>query len=212
MGYLMKCVYKDVMRHLALNKKVFTTAKLIAMIFLFSHILVSCASIHAYGIVLATEYDGNIVIENEKNVESYLEKIIQNYGDYSMKAFNRKAISYKVKKTPDTTHSFYVISTADGTYHTLSFSATGKWAVSKGAWAMDTESDIASYIDYLEENNKWEVEEIITNNGINTLSTLNNVLLNIRSDTTYYFRSKINENNNYYNCNTALLETLAENA
>jgi hypothetical protein len=184
---------------------------LITIVSLLIFISVNYASIHAYGIALVTEYDGNLVIENEKNVELYLENIIQNYRDYSIRAFNRKAISYKVKKTPRTTHHFYVIYTADGTYNTLSFSATGKWATSKGAWAMNTESDIASYVNYLEKTNKWEIEEIITNNGINTLSTINNVLSKMRSNTSYYFSSKTYKNDNYDNCNTALLETLVAN-
>jgi hypothetical protein len=167
--------------------------------------------LHAYSIVLTTEYDGNKVIENEKNVALYLEKIIEDDGDYSMRAFNRKAISYKVRKTSGTTHCFYVIYTAGETYHTLSFSATGKWATSKGAWAMDTETDITSYTDYLSGSNIWEVEEIITNNGINTLLTIMNVLSKIQSNTTYYFNSKMNKNNNYDNCRTALFSTLVGN-
>ena len=141
---------------LSLGKRcIFNILKLSAIIFLifYNIILVSCASLYAYSIVLTTEYDGNIVIENEENVALFLENIIQNHADYSIMAFNRKAISHKVKKTYNTTHSFYVIYSADGIYHTLSFSATGKWATSKGAWAMDTETDIASYIDYLDGNN-----------------------------------------------------------
>jgi hypothetical protein len=160
---------------------------------------------------LSTAYDGNIAIANEKNVELYLENIIQNNDDYSMKAFDRKAISYRVKKTNGTTHSFYVLYAPDKTYHTLSFSATSKWATSKGAWDMDTASDTASYIDYLKGNNRWEVEEIITNNGINTLLTSRNILSKIRSNTTYYFRSRVNKNDYHDSCNTALLETLVEN-
>jgi 16S rRNA G966 N2-methylase RsmD len=189
----------------------FNIVKQAAIVFFSAPILASCAGLYAYGIVLSTEYDGAVVLENEKNVVSYLENIIQNHNDYLMKAFNRKAISYKVRKTNSTIHSFYVIYTADGSYHTLSFSATGKWATSEGAWAMDTEADIASYIDYLKENNKWEVEEIAANNTINTLLTAMNILSKIRSATTYYFRSHPDKNNNHDNCNTALLETLVKN-
>jgi len=185
--------------------------KFIATLILSACIFASCTFLHAYSIALATEYDGNIVIENEKNVALYLENVIKNYGDYSMKAFDRKAISYKVKKTAGYTHCFYVIYEIDETYHTLSFSATGKWATSKGAWAMDTETDVASYNDYLKGSNIWEVEEIITNNTINTLLTIENVQSKIRSNTTYYFRSKINKNNRHDNCYTALFETLVEN-
>jgi hypothetical protein len=183
----------------------------VVIIILLVYLSESYASVHAYAIALSTEYDGNIVLENEKNVILFLENVIQNYSNYSMKAFDRKAISYKVKKTDVTTHSFYVIYSSDGTYHTLSFSATGKWATSTGAWAMDTDTDIASYIDYLNENNRWEVREIVTNNDINTLLTIRNVLAKTQKDITYYFRSRINNNDNYDNCNTALYETLVEN-
>jgi hypothetical protein len=185
--------------------------KLVAIVFFLACILTSCASLYAYSIVLSTKYDGKTVIVNEKNVLLHLENIVQNCNGYSIKAFDRKAISYKVKKTDSTTHSFYVIYKPDGTYHTLSFSATGKWATSKGAWAMDTETDIASYVGYLNENDNWEVQEIITDNGIDTLLTVTNVISKIRSDITYYFRSRINKNDNHDNCNTALLETLVEN-
>jgi len=182
--------------------------KLIAIMILPPCILTSCAFLHAYSIVLATEYDGKIVIENEKNVVLYLENVIENYDEYTMRAFDRKAISPKVKKKPGFIHCFYVIYAVDETWHTLSFSATGKLATSKGAWAMDTETDVASYNGYINGNNVWEVEEIITNNAINTLLTIKNVLSKIQSDTTYYFRSKINKNDTHDNCYAALYETL----
>jgi len=185
--------------------------KFIAIMILSFCILTSCTFLHAYSIVLTTEFDGNIVIENEKNVSLYLENVIKNYGDYSMRAFDRKAISPTVKKTSGYTHCFYVIYAVDGTYHTLSFSATSKWATSKGAWAMDTETDIESYIDYLTGNNIWEVEEIKTDNDINTLLTIKNVQSKIRTNTTYYFRSTVNKNNHHDNCYTALFETLVWN-
>jgi len=172
----------------------------------------SCAFMHAYSIVLAAEFDGNKVIKKEKDVILYLENIVENYGDYSMKAFNRKAISITVDKTPGYTHCFYVIyKNGDETYHTLSYSATGKLATSKGAWAMDTDTDIESYIFYLEGNNKWEVEEIAAKNGINTLLTINNVMSKIRNKTSYYFRAKVNKNDRHDNCYTALYETIVEN-
>ncbi|MDR0322806.1 MAG: hypothetical protein LBI28_15040, partial [Treponema sp.] len=176
-----------------------------------STLLAFSAIAHAYSIVLSTKYDGNKVLKNEKNVKLFLENIIRNHNDYSMKAFDRKAISYKVLKTAVTTHSFYVICSADGIYHTLNFSATGKGAISKGAWAMDTGSDISSYIDYLNGNNRWEVREIMTKNGINTLLTIRNVLSKMRSGVKYHFLSKTDKNDNFDNCTTALLETLVEN-
>jgi hypothetical protein len=169
------------------------------------------AFLHGYAIALGTKYDHKTTIENEKNVIIYLQDIIQNHGDYSMKAFSRTAISYKVRKTSETTHSFYVIYKADGTYNTLTYAATGKFATSKGAWAMDTEGDIASYADYLAGNNRWEVEEIKTSKGINTLLTINNVLTKTQSNIKYFFRARVNKNDKYDNCNTGILETLVEN-
>jgi len=185
--------------------------KSVVVIILSAFILASCTFLHAYSIALAADFDGDIVIENEKDVILYLENVVENYGDYSMRAFDRKAISPKVKKQPGYIHCFYVIYAVDETYNTLSFSATGKLATSKGAWAMNTETDVASYDNYLKGNNIWEVEEITPKNAINTRLTIENVLSKIRSNKKYYFRSKINKNDKYDNCYTALLETLVEN-
>jgi hypothetical protein len=196
--------------HLFSGKKI-NTLKSVTVIILSACTLASCAYLHAYSIVLASDYDGNKVIENEKNVALYLESVIEDNGDYSMRAFSRKAISPKVRKTPGTTHCFYALYTDDETYHTLSFSATGKWATSKGAWAMDTETDIASYADYLAGDNVWEVEEIIINNGINAPLTLKNILSKIQSDTAYYFDAKMHKNDKHDNCRTALFSTIVEN-
>jgi len=185
--------------------------KSFALIILSAFILSSCAFLHAYSIALAADYDGKSVIKNEKNVVSYLENVIENHGAYSMRAFDRKAISPKVKKQPGYIHCFYVIYAEDETYNTLSFSATGKLATSRGAWAMNTETDVSSYVDYLTGSNIWEVVEITPKNSVNTQMTLNNVLLKIQSNKKYYFRAKINKNDKYDNCYTALLETIVEN-
>jgi len=183
-------------------------------LFLSAFILISApfrAFLHGYGIALATKYDHKKTIENEKNVISNLKDIVQNHGVYSMRAFNRKAISYKVRKTSETTHSFYVIYKPDETFNTLSYSATGKFATSKGVWVMDTEADVSSYAEYSQGNNRWEVEEYKTNNGIDTLLTINNVLAKTQSGIKYFFRARVNKNDKYDNCNTSVLETLVEN-
>jgi len=196
------------------KKKLIITLLMLPLFFLVFLLLTSAplrAFIHGYAIALTTKFDNERTIENEEKVILNLKDIVQNYGDYSMRAFNRTAISYKVRKTTETTHSFYVIYKADGTYSTLSYSATGKFATSKGAWAMNTEGDIASYADYSDGDNRWEVEEIKTNNGINTLLTLNNVLVKTQSNIKYFFRARVNKNDRYDNCNTAVLETLVEN-
>jgi hypothetical protein len=187
---------------------------MLPVLFLFAFILISApfrAFLHGYGIALATKYDHKKTIENEKNVILNLTNIVQNHGDYSMRAFNRKAISYKVRKTSETTHSFFVIYKPDGTFNTLSYSATGKFITSKGVWVMDTETDISSYTEYSQGNNRWEIEEYKTHNGINTLLTINNVLAKTQSNIKYFFRARVNNNDKYDNCNTSVLETLAEN-
>lgn len=179
--------------------------------FTFGFIFTGCTSLHAYVYVLAEYYDGNAVLEKEEEVKFRLRKIRKNADHYVIKAYSRTAISYKVKKTRNTTHSFYIIANEEGKYQALSFSATGKWATSEGAWAINTDKDIASYENYLEGKNKWYVEEIETKNGINTLKTITNVLEKMESDVTYYYRASPNKDDKMDNCNTALLETLTEN-
>jgi hypothetical protein len=173
--------------------------------------LAGCTTIHAYMYVLAKHYDGNAVIKKEEEVKHILEQIIENAEHYTIKAYTRTAISYKVRHTENTTHSFYVITGEGEEYQTLSFSATGKWTASKGAWAINTDTDISSYEDYLWGVNKWKVEEIETEKGINTLETITGVTEKIGSDITYYWRAKENKDDKIDNCNTALLETMVKN-
>jgi hypothetical protein len=127
--------------------------------------------------VLAEKYDGNEVLKKEESVGYILEQMVEYADQYTIKGYTRTAISYRVKKTKSTTHSFYVIMREGEKYQTLSFSATGKWATSEGAWAINTNTDISSYEDYLFGENKWKVEEIETKKGINTLETITSVCL-----------------------------------
>jgi hypothetical protein len=168
------------------------------------------SSIHAYMIVLPEPYDGKAIITLEKDVKHEIETILEHADQYRMQAFERTAISYKVKKTRVTTHRFFLIQNEE-TYITLSFSATGKGAFSQGAWAINTDSDISSYKEFLSGNNKWKVSEIKTRNGINVRETLSKVVAKIESDITYYFLAKVNIHDNLDNCSSALFETLTEN-
>jgi hypothetical protein len=188
------------------------TVKIITAGTVLFHIAVSagCSSLQAYMYVLAADYDGNAVLKKEGEVKKLLLDILGNAGEYRMKAYTRTAISFKVKKTALTTHSFYVITRAGETYQTLSFSATGKGAVSEGAWTINTDTDVSSYGEYLNGENRWRVEEIPIEREIDTLKTLSNVLEKMTSNTTYYFMAKVNAHDKRDNCNTALLETLAE--
>jgi hypothetical protein len=167
-------------------------------------------SLRAYYFVLTNDYDGETVLANENIAVANIEKVLQNHNGYTMKAFSRAAISHKVKKTPKTTHSFFVFFVSIGNWHTLSFCATGKFTNSQGAWAWDIKYDVESYENFLlsPETNNWQVEEIIFDNDIDVAATLQNVLNKIHSGITYYFRSDINPNDNHDNCNSALRESV----
>jgi hypothetical protein len=82
---------------------------------------------------------------------------------------------------------------------------------SKGAWAIDTKSDRTSYELYIAGENKWDVEEIRTERGINTHRTVENILRKMDEGNTYYYKDHIKNLYGMDNCNTALMETLVEN-
>jgi hypothetical protein len=188
-----------------LNKKTLVGVVIFIYIFIFA----GCTSLRAYMYVLAENYNGNAVLKKEKDVKYILDQITNNADQYTMKAYTRTAISYKVKKTKNTTHSFYVIAHEGGTYQTLSFSGTSKWARSEGAWAINTDTDISSYENYLWGENKWAVEEMQTTKGINTVETITNIVAKMEGETTYYYRATVDKDDKMDNCNTALLETMA---
>ncbi|MDR2511849.1 MAG: hypothetical protein LBC89_05265 [Bacteroidales bacterium] len=175
-------------------------------------------SLRAYYFVLTNDYDGETVLANENIAVANIENILKNPNGYKMKAFNRAAISHKVKKTPKTTHSFFVIYDSIANWHTLSFCATGKLATSQGAWAWEIKYDVESFEHYLLSQkdfcshcnniNDWQVEQILFDKDIAVVPTLQNVLNKIRSSITYYFCSEINPNDNHDNCNSALWEII----
>jgi hypothetical protein len=176
----------------------------ILLIFLFS----SCASLTAYHYVLKNDYDGKAILAQEIDVQHFIKNIISDSLPFSMQAFNRVAIDHRVKKTPKTTHSFFVLTDTAGQYYSLSFCATSKQPRSTGAWALNTKWDIESYQSFISGNNIWKVEKIEISDNINTIHTLKNILEKIMGDGTYYFRSKINPNDYHDNCNSALREVL----
>jgi hypothetical protein len=172
----------------------------------------SCTSIK-FGIeYLRLDFDGTMLLENEAQVKSYLEDILLNPENYSMIGYTRKVLSAEVKKTPVYYHSYYVVYYNDlPFFFTLSFSGTKKSLYSKGAWAINTAMDIRSYISYRYDINEWDVEEIPTDNGINTEMTLKNIIYRIDSNITYYYNDHRKSKDNMENCNTALINTLVEN-
>ncbi|MDR1231771.1 MAG: hypothetical protein LBK61_10265 [Spirochaetaceae bacterium] len=151
---------------------------------------------------------GKAILANEPNVKTILENIAGSFDNYTMKAFSRTGINFRIKQTELLTHSFYVILFDNGEYHTLSFYGTEIATYSEGAWAYDTESDISSYQMYLEGDNKWNVQELFQGDTINIRDTLRNILNKIGSGTTYFYKDHIFNKPNMNNCNTALYETV----
>jgi hypothetical protein len=94
----------------------------------------------------------------------------------------------------------------------LSFSATAKSFYSEGAWVINSEADVSSYNSFRYGTNEWEVTEIPINRGINTARTIENILHQINSNITYYYKDHVHDKSNMENCTTALQNTLAENS
>jgi hypothetical protein len=187
-----------------------TKMKLLIITLPFFIISAACSSLQAGFYVLVSNFDGAQVLQNEPDVKLFLEHIHTFSENYTITAYKRKTISYKIKKTTKMTHSFYVIIDNDGNYYTLSFAGTKKTFKSQGAWVINSDTDIGSYELFIHGDNIWEVEEIKAPNGIDTKNTVDNVLLKIESGTTYYYKSHISKNPDQDNCNTALEWTLVE--
>jgi hypothetical protein len=161
--------------------------------------------------LILTDLDGNELLSNEQQVKKHLEKILLNPENYTMVGYTRRLISPKIERTGNLYHSFYVVNSNETQYFTLSFSATRKGKYSTGAWAMNTSSDIKSYISYKQGTNEWDVQDIIITAGINTEKTIRNIIHRIDGDYTYYYYDHVKDKDNMENCNTALQNTLIEN-
>jgi hypothetical protein len=183
----------------------------IAWSMLFTFLIFSSCSTLQAGIYLifADRDKGKVILANEPNVKTILEDIIGSFDNYTMKAFSRTGINFRIKQTELLTHSFYVIVFNNGEYHTLSFYGTEIASYSEGAWAYDTDSDLSSYRMYLEGDNKWNVKELFQGGTIDTRETLRNIINKIGSGTTYFYKDHIFNKPNMNNCNTALYETVA---
>jgi hypothetical protein len=93
-------------------------------------------------------------------------------------------------------------------YHTLSYYGTDMTFYSEGAWVLDADSDLNSFLLYLENNNKWDVEEIFSGWNINVRQTVGNIIDKMDSGITYYYRAHLSNKQNVDNCNTALYKTV----
>jgi hypothetical protein len=169
----------------------------------------SCSTIQAGLYLLSLDRNpGEFYIQNEPIVKSFLENVINSPDEYTIKAFERTGINYDIKRTYLLTHCYYVIFNNDGSYHTLSFNGTKITFASKGAWALDTETDASSHKMYLEGENLWGVDEIFMEDTIDVKETAQNITNMIGSDITYYYKDHVNDKPKRNNCITALYETV----
>jgi hypothetical protein len=171
--------------------------------------LASCSSLRA-GLYLISIDDksGQTILQNEPDVKTFLENIVDSHENYSIKVFARTAVDFQFKRTKLLTHSYYLISSGDGEFHTLSFYGTEMSFYSKGAWALDANSDRSSYIMYLEGNNRWDVGEMFPENSIDTQKTAGNIIDRMGRNIRYYYKDHVKNRPNVDNCNTALHETI----
>ena len=178
---------------------------------LFLSINCSCTTIRIGIELLLRDFDGSELIENEGQVKETLETILLTSENYTMTGYTRQVFSPELKRTPSLYHSFYIISGSAMSFFTLSFTGTKKRMKSEGAWAINTESDMKSYISFKHGINEWEVQEISLDNGINTEMTIKNILYRIDNNFNYYYNDQKNNMEGMENCNTALQNTLVEN-
>ena len=173
-------------------------------------IVCSCSNIKA-GLYLAAinDFDGESILSGEPDVKLLLEFIVNSDDDYAIHAFMRTGVNFQMKRTKLVTHSFYLIIHDDEEYYTLSFYGTDMAFRSKGAWTLNSSSDIESYRMYLNGNNRWDVEELFPDNVIDTKQTIQNIIARMDSGNTFYYKAHLKHKPNTDNCNTALYETVA---
>jgi hypothetical protein len=144
----------------------------------FLGLLTSCSTLKA-GIFLSSidPEDMKKPLQKESEVKYFLQQVYEHPENYTMSAYTRTAIKSDIKKSKTFMHAFYVINSHDGQFYTLSFNGTGFSPYSQGVWAINTESDSGSYKSYLQGENIWTVEEIMTEDTIKVKETIFNVLL-----------------------------------
>jgi hypothetical protein len=146
----------------------------------------SCTTLRIGIRLLMNGFDGSELIEKEGEVKEILETISLSPGNYSMAAYTRRAFTPEFERTKLLYHSFYTVTDDEGFLITLSFCGTKIGTKSKGVWAINTDSDLGSYLSFINGINEWEVWKIGVDNGINTEMTINNILNHMEKEIIYY--------------------------
>jgi hypothetical protein len=179
------------------------------VVLLYIAILSSCSSLRAgVYLVFIDNNAGETILQNEPDVKTFLEQVIAQPENYSIKVFARTAVNYQLKRTKLMTHSYYLIGSKTGEFHTLSFYGTEISFYSKGAWTLDSRSDRSSYIMYLEGSNRWDVSELFAGSLIDAQKTAANIVDRMDSGIRYYYKDHVKNRPDVDNCNTALYETI----
>jgi hypothetical protein len=183
----------------------------VVLSFLIITVGTSCTTLKLGIDLLLYDLNGSELINKEAQVRNRLETILFTPENYTMSGYTRQVFSPELKRTPMLYHSFYVITNKETSFFTLIFTGTKKRMRSTGAWAINTEFDMASYSSFVYGNNVWDVKEIPSSNGINIEMTIKRILYRIDNNTNYYYNDHRKDKNGMENCNTALQNTYVEN-
>ena len=172
----------------------------------------SCSSIPTYMYIEPIqEKFGNAddkKIENQDELMTFLKNIVNSGECFSIEAFGRKTFSPFIIHTKLLTHSFYLIKLINERYYTLSFSGSNFSFYSEGFWVLNKEVDLSSYRLFIEGNNIWNVRKLFTENLVDEQKTLQNIINAINNGTNYYFLDHYRNIPDYFNCNSAISDTI----
>ena len=171
--------------------------------------------VHTFSSVEAVQnyIKAEAIIQEEKKVEVYVRRIEQDPNNYSIEAYQRKALApYLRKKDVVATHSLYVINEkSTGVTSTLSFNGTGYTLYSEGAWKLNSKTDVEGWENYKNGFNNYDMEIFLSKEVINVKETAGKIIDSINSNTKYYALDHVFDKPNMENCNTALYSTVDYN-
>ena len=150
------------------------------------------------------------LLSKEADVKKFLITIAQNPEDYTISVYQRSAI-IPTKRYNFNTHSLFVITQkSTGSIYTLSFNGNRKYKFfSKGAWGLNTQTDIKSYDSYINGDNDYRMELLYNSENIDIQSTCSNIVQSINSNKTYWALDHLLDFTSEENCNTALFNTVS---
>lgn len=157
---------------------------------------------------LPNKDNGKYLVDNEYKIKGLLMRIEQNPDDYNIEGYQRRAITTG-KITELLTHSLFIIEEkSTNSISTLSYNGTVLLPFSKGAWGLNTETDVSSYESFKDGSNDYDMRLIYSANKINPEMTAKNIIQSIDSRTTYFMIDHLCDIIGKENCNTAFFNTI----